>query len=205
MMRAILLSLMLAAPAVAQQTASDILAALEQPADEMRQLTEILTGPDEEKALSAMRLMLVSGDPALERLALRAGLTSTSGVVRGVALSAFLDGKPTLVAFAETQVEEPAGFQRWIEAVGSLNSQETGSFAITVGPPVEDAPSCYGSLLEPGDCRVRIGGTELSFYVGSAWGSARLNENGELVGGISNAAYKTGPITLRIPLLGQLQ
>jgi len=204
MMRAALVWLCLALPASAQQTAADILSQLDGVEAELRQLNDILTGPNEERALAAMRLMLASGDPALERMALRAGLSSTSGVARGVALEAYLSAMPTVVAFATAQSDNPDGFRNWIEGVGSVSSDATGSFPIEVGPITEDG-SCYGTRKYPRNCYVRIGGTEVSFLIGGSWGSARLNENGELVGAISNGTYRTGPIALRIPLLGQLQ
>jgi hypothetical protein len=202
--RACLFSLALAGPAAAQSTAADILAALEAPTDELAQLTAILEGPDEEKALVAMRLMLGSGDPAMERLALRAGLSSTSGVMRGVSMDAFMESGPTLVAFAVGQEDNAEGFQRWIQTIGSLSSATEGSFPIEVGPYIEDE-NCYGSGDQPAQCYRRLGGTELSFYQGDAWGTARLNESGELVGSISNNRYVTGPIAITITLLGQLQ
>lgn len=207
MIRATLLAIGLAGPAAAQSTASDILAALEGPTDELKQLTDILEGADEERALTAMRLMLVSGDAAMERLALRAGLTSTSGVMRGVALEAYLSGQPTLVAFAEHAGEAPPYFAAWIDYNGSLSGDTTGSFPIAVGPWIEDQ-ACFALPASRATCGVRVGGTEVSFFVGGSWGAARLNENGELVGSISRRASSrddTGPISVTIPLLGQLQ
>jgi hypothetical protein len=202
--RGCLLAMALAGPAAAQSTAADILAALEAPTDELAQLTAILDGPNEERALVAMRLMLASGDRAMERLALRAGLSSTSGVVRGVAMDAFMKSRPTLIAFAVGQEDTAEGFQRWMQTIGSVSSATEGSFPIGVGPYIEDE-NCFGSGARPTQCYRRLGGTEFSFLEGSVWGTARLNESGELVGSISNDSYKTGPIAITIPLLGQLQ
>lgn len=205
--RTILIAIGLAGPASGQSTASDILAALEGPTDELKQLTDILEGPDEERALTAMRLMLASGDASMERLALRAGLSSTSGVMRGVALEAYLSGEPTLVAFAEHAGEAPPYFAEWIDHNGSLSGDTTGSFPIAVGPWIEDQ-ACFALPASPASCGVRVGGTEVSFFIGGSWGSARLNESGQLVGSISRRANSrdvTGPISVTIPLLGQLQ
>ena len=204
MIRACLVMMTLAAPAAAQTTAADILAALEAPTNELQQLTAVLEGPDEEKALVAMRLMLGSGDPAMERLALRAGLSSTSGVVRGVALESFLKSRPTLTAYAVGQDDAAEGVQVWLQSVGAISADAAGSFPIAIGPYIEDE-NCFGSAQRPTECYNRVGGTELSFYIGQSWGVARLNESGELVGSISNRGYKTGPIAVTIPLLGQLQ
>ena len=207
MIRAALFGLALAGPAAAQSTAADILSALEGPTAELEQLMGVLEGPNEEKALTAMRLMLASGDPAMERMALRAGLTSTSGVARGVALEAYLAGQPTLTAFAEAEGEPGTYFETWLGQVGAVSSENTGVFAIPVGPMIADK-NCFGTPSDPTECGVRQGGAEVSFYIGRSWGTVRLNENGELVGSISNRANSstfTGPIALTIPLLGQLQ
>lgn len=207
MIRVVLIALGLAAPVTAQTTAKDILAALETPTDELKQLTAILEGADEEKALVAMRLMLGSGDAGMQRLALRAGLSSTSGVARGVALEAYLNGQPTLMAFAEHAAEPTSYFAEWLNFVGSLSGDKTGSFPIAVGPWIEDQ-SCFALPSQPTSCGVRIGGTEVSFLIGSSWGTARLNEAGELVGSISyrrSSSSETGPISVKIPLLGQSQ
>lgn len=208
MIRAALVALSLAGPAAAQTSAADILAALETPTTELEQLTSILEGADESKALVAMRMMLASGDPGMTRLALRAGLTSTSGVMRGVALEAYMEGQPTLMAFAEHAAEEaPPYFSEWMDYVGSLSSDTTGVFPIPVGPKV-DGQACFSGAANPETCAIRVGGTEVSFLIGSAWGTARLNENGELVGSISRQANSrdfTGPIAVTIPLLGQVQ
>lgn len=59
MIRAALFAVLFPVSAVGQTTAADILAALEKPTTELEQLTSILDGPDEEKSLVAMRLMLV--------------------------------------------------------------------------------------------------------------------------------------------------
>jgi hypothetical protein len=152
--------------------------------------------------------MLGSGDATMERMALRAGLTSTSGVARGVALEAFMNSQPTLMAFAEIDGEDQEEvFARWIAAVGSLSSSTTGNFPIGIGPySAED--NCFVASDRPTTCSSRLGGTEVSFYSGGSWGTARLNESCELVGSIShnfNSSMTTGPITLTIPLLGQLQ
>ncbi|SMY08010.1 hypothetical protein [Flavimaricola marinus] len=209
MIRAMALALLMPLPAVAQSTAAEILGALDAPTSELEQLMEVLNGPNEEKALTAMRLMLASGDAAMQRLALRAGLSSTSGVARGVALEAYLKTQPTLIAFASVEGEEEvnSGFARWMNANGSLSSDRTGSFPIPIGPYLEDQ-NCFGSPTRPNDCFNRLGGTEVSFFVGAAWGTARLNDSGELVGSISHSFSSnqfTGPISLTIPLLGQLQ
>lgn len=204
MIRAAVMACVLAAPAAAQSTAADILAALDTPTDELQQLTAVLEGADEERALVAMRLMIGSGDPAMARLALRAGLTSTSGVVRGVALEAFMNSQPTLTAYAVAQEENAEGFQRWVQTLGSLTSATEGSFPIAVGPYIA-AQNCFGSAQFPNDCHRRLGGAELSFREGSDWGTARLNENGELTGAISSARFSTGPVAVTVPLLGQLQ
>ncbi len=208
MIRALVFAALMPLPAVAQSTAADILTAIEAPTSELEQLMEVLGGPNEEKALTAMRLMLESGDATMERMALRAGLTSTSGVARGVALDAFMNTQPTLMAFAtaDTEGEVNVGFEQWIDANGSLSSAKTGSFPIVVGPYLDDE-NCFGSTTLRG-CHSRLGGTEFSFYVGSAWGTARLNDGGELIGAISHrfdSKRFTGPVSLTIPLLGQLQ
>lgn len=204
MIRSALLAIVLAAPAAAQTSAADILAALEKPTTELEQLTAILEGTDEEKALVAMRLMLESGDPAMERLALRVGLTSTSGISRGVALEAYMQGQPTLMAFATGGADASDEFQRWIQSIGSLSSETSGVFPIVIGPSIDDK-NCFGAAAGSRNCTSRIAGTEVSFLIGGTWGTASLNESGELVGSISNGSYKTGPVAVKIPLLGQLQ
>ncbi len=170
---------------------------------------EVLEGPNEEKALTAMRLMLGSDDPTMERMALRAGLTSTSGVARGFALKTFLNTQPSLMAFATaaTEGEVNVGFEQWLEANGSLSSATTGSFPIAVGAYLSDE-NCFGSSSGSGGCFGRLGGTEFSFRIGSAWGTARLNDSGASIGAISHrfdASRSTGPMSLTIPLQGQLQ
>lgn len=204
MIRTACLSLLLASSALAQTTAGDILTALETPTDELKKLTAILEGADEEKSLTAMRLMLASGDPGMTRLALRAGITSTSSVARGVALEAYLMSQPTLVAYATVETEQIEGFQRWIPRVGSASSDTTGVFPIAIGEFLEDQ-SCFGAPGNTSKCARRLGGTELSFLVDGKWGSVQLTDSGELVGFISHDTFKTGPVALTIPLLGQFQ
>lgn len=187
----------------AQSNAADILAALDEPTSELEQLGEILDGTNEEKALVAMRLMLASGDPVMKRLALRSGLTSTSGVMRGVALEAFFQGQPNLVAFAKSEEEDTTGFQRWMLRAGALSSENSGSFPVAIGPAI-DGENCFSA---PGynECRNRVAGAEAAMIVVESWAIATLNDSGELVGTLSAARESTGPISFTIPLLGQLQ
>lgn len=203
MIRALALMLMLAGPAAAQSVSlEELRAQVAAEADELAGFRDLLTNPDPNQAIAAMRVMMASGDPILHNLALEAGLSSGNGVMRKVALEAFMATAPTLQAEATLeQIEnaDTAKFQSFMETNGALSGETTGKLTIEVGPPIEDE-GCYRRPRSP--CSVWYTGDGISFTMARNRGALRLDEGGMLVGSFGGLGVSGGPVALRIPLLG---
>lgn len=202
MIRAVVCALMLAGPAAAQSVSlEELRAQVAEEAGSLAGFRDLLTDPDPNQAIAAMRVMMASGDPVLHNLALEAGLSSGNGVMRKVALEAFIASGPTLQADAaleQTEEADIARFQAFMEANGALSGETTGKLTIDVGPQIEDK-GCYG---RGSSCSVWYTGDGLSFEMARYRGALRLDEGGMLVGSYGGPRISGGPVTLRVPLLG---
>jgi hypothetical protein len=204
MWRAATLALAFAGTAQAQGlTLSDLSAAVDVDASEIAGFRAALADPDPNRALAAMRILMASGEPLLVNLALEAGLSAPDGVMRKSAFEAYVATRPTLLAHAEIDGDFGEKFRSWIElSGGSVASETTGTLTLAIGPWDEDQ-RCYLRAAQD-TCQTRVADGQLSDVMSYGIIGLVLGEGGTLTGSVSHER-SGGPVSIRVPLLGQLQ
>lgn len=196
--------------AEAQMTLEELSDAVDAETAEITGFRTLLTDPDPNRAMAAMRAMLASDEPLLVNLALEVGLTAVNPVMRQVALESYIASQPTLLAKAELIGDEadPQAFAGWMEAVGSLTGERSGQVTFPIGPYDETAQCYKGVGRTTCIARVASGALALTVVGGntSITGEAGLDlvEGGQLKGFVS-AQTSGGPVALTIDLIGPAQ
>ncbi len=150
------------ATAAAAQTTmdfNDFQARVNEGAARIGQYQQVLQNPDMRVQYEAVKLLLKSGDPALERIAKEHALFSTNPVLRNSAIEAIFDAGGNLRIQVSAQDENSAKALDWLGAVGGTHDGKTGSFVFTLQPKTE---TCW-PIAESKGCALRVSGTTVQF------------------------------------------
>lgn len=180
-------------------TAAEIRAQVDQRMASLDEYATLLNDPDPRRARAAMQIMLGSGDPDLERMALDYGLFSTDLTVRRVAVETWLRTEPA-VAFrfpvGKDRVEEVRRYMTRFN--GTVSADGIGSTSYVVGAH-DDARNCYIWKDYPQYCAFSLSDEAYLVNFFDNWSELTLSEDGKLRGEIilhSNIA----PVPVEIPV-----
>ena len=179
-------------------TPEEIAAMVDEKLNAQNPYEELLNNPDEERAVTAMEIMLASGDPTLVKMGLEFGLLSARPGVRKRALEAFFNGKPGLTVRLDGSVTEDRDFRNMMRADNATRAPENvGFWRLKVGE--------YDPLQK---CYVHEGSTTCFLAVtldgvvtnGRSWGGmVQLDEAGALVGSAQLSGIDEAiPISIRL-------
>lgn len=181
--RAILLTMALAAPAAAQVTLDELDAVADEADQAMTAFRERLNDPDPDRALAVLEALITRGDAAQRRLAIRHGLESTDRAVRATTLRAIFNANPTIRAVFDPVAQEPnTGYGGAIVGAGGvLNEKGDGSVTFKVnGFDAKNDCWTHGRYKK---CLIRMRGDAVSLWFGDSWGGYELDgSTGRLVG-----------------------
>ena len=194
-------------------TLEEFAAKVDQRAGTLAGFQAYLTDPDQQRAMSALQIMLESGDPTLVQMALSVGVYSVDPNIRQTALKAFLAGAPSLdlfldggATFDDKDMESYNALLRGYN--GAVGADKRASLSLRVGE-WSDEKGCYLNLDTPQNCLLRVNATTVSLFLVSKdgntpaqWVVMELGEDGALTGSIIARHYRTdiGPLALSMRL-----
>lgn len=183
----------------AAQTLSpaEIMAKVDEKAGSANEYQVLLNDPDPGRSMAAMEIMLESGDPKLQRMALDYGLFSPNKLVQYAALKAFFESLPVLRLYIDgSEVKDQDYFARSINDLsGTVDQNKRGFATIKVGE-FDPKKSCY-KYIGYDSCFVRISETEVAINPWrNKWLHLTLNDQGELRGVVGFAP----PAPIMIPV-----
>lgn len=177
------LLLSLAASASAQNlSVEEINKLIDEQVSNLNPYQAILNGPDPERALAGMQIMLQQGDETLRRMALEYGLLSPNPTVQRIALEGFLGSNPVLsIRFDGSQLDDEAGFRRWIPDVwnGTVDNDMIGYWRIRVNG-FNKEEGCY--LDRNNSCFITVNSDGVFFTPARMNGRAETTDEGTLAG-----------------------
>lgn len=183
LMAALLLTAGLA-PAVAQTSLDDIEAAVAGASDDMARVDALLADADPDKRISAMKMLLESGNPAFAQRAKEAGLFSSDLAMRRLALSTIFEtGGPFRIDFNLSGMNEDSTYVRaWLRDVGGsfYNDDSMGQWTFFVDQFDDDA-KCWQLVGSNGCMFLPSAELYLIDWRGMR-GSFQLSTDGRLLG-----------------------
>lgn len=195
---ALLISTALSFSTAAQTlTPAEIMAKVNEKTASANEYQALLNDPDPSRSMAAMEVMLESGDPKLQRMALDYGLFSPNKLVQYAALKAFFQSRPVLRLYIDgSGVKDQTYF---VSSIGSLSGtvdQNKRGFATMKVGEFDPEESCY-KHNKSSRCFIRISETEVAVNPWSNnWVQLTLNDQGELIGVVGFAP----PAPIRIPV-----
>lgn len=200
-MKAILTGLMvLSSTAVSAQSLSvaDISSQIDTDMAALDEYAALLNDPDPRRALKAMQIMLASGDPDLERLALDFGIYSTDARVRQVAFETWIKTEPTLVFRLNAGEDRAKEVARYLKSFqGTMNSEGLGSTSYVVGAFDEDR-NCY-IWKGYSNCAVSISDDAIMVNFNGYWCEMTISDDARLAGAITIHG-NIDPVPTEIPI-----
>jgi hypothetical protein len=181
---ALLMGAVLSFSAAAQTLSpAEIMAKVNEKTASANEYQALLNDPDPSRSMAAMEVMLESGDPKLQRMALDYGLFSPNKLVQYAALKAFFQSRPVLRLYIDgSGVKDQDYFTRSIgELSGTVDQNKRGFVTMKVGE-FDPKGSCYRHT-NYNSCFVRISETEVAINPWrNNWVQLTLNDQGELIG-----------------------
>jgi len=203
MLRLICVLVALASPAFAQTLTPEALKAKVAEGDGIRaEYYAIMDDPDPAKAASAVKFMMESGDPELERMARDYAIFSPHAAVQRAALEAFFNGSPRLEIFLDGSALTKDELGWFSSSLGSQNATVDGTqghWIEQVGKFDEDK-GCWVYKRSANYCLISLSENQVTFYMWQKPVALRLDEDGRLVGkgvvhNTKTAARITIPVT----------
>jgi len=181
----------------------DLTAQIDARTTEQNGFQALLTDPDPMRAAAAMEIMMGSGDPVLQRMAMEHGLFSTDPSSRADALKAFFDSGPTLSVFVSLTDALDEKQQTWAKSQlstlgGSVDAANVAYLSLRIGA-FDAAQDCYVNAAQPKLCLLRVNDQVVSLLLLRFWNPMTLNDAGELEG--TATLYANYPaLPLRAPV-----
>ncbi|WP_324754075.1 hypothetical protein [Roseovarius sp. Pro17] len=164
----------------------DLTAQIDARTTEQNGFQALLTDPDPARAAAAMEIMMGSGDPVLQRMAMEEGIFSTNPSSRADALKAFFNSGPTLSVFVSLTDALDERQQTWAKSQlsnlgGSVDENNIAYLSLRIGA-FDAAQDCYVNAEQPKLCLLRINDQVVSLLLLRFWNPMTLNDAGELEG-----------------------
>ncbi|KEQ05395.1 hypothetical protein GV67_15315 [Pseudorhizobium pelagicum] len=177
----------------------DITKMVDKQINDLNPYQALLNDPDPQRSLSAMTIMLESGDESLRRMALEFGLLSPNATVKRAAFEGFLATAPILSMKFDGSAVKDSDFASSItrEYSGTLDNG-TGYWRVPVGPFLTDH-KCYASSIDKNNCFITVNSDGIFLTPRRFNGRAVLSDTGTLEG--SGTVYQvdeTVPFTVQL-------
>ncbi|MEN9060855.1 hypothetical protein [Ponticoccus litoralis] len=200
-MKAILAGLLIASGTLAGAQSLSVAEITSQIDAEMSGLDEyaaLLNDPDPRRALKAMEIMLGSGDPELERLALDFGIYSTDARVRRTAFETWIKTEPTLVFRFMAGKDRAEEVARYIgNFKGTMNAEGIGTTSYVVGAFDADR-NCY-IWKSYSNCAVSVSDDAIILNFDNNWSELTISDDAKLVG-VVQLNRNIAPVPVEIPI-----
>lgn len=164
-------------------TPEEIEAMVNQRISDLNPYQALLNDPDPARSLAAMKIMLESGDDALERMALEYGLVSPNPTVKRTALEGFLTTNPILsIRFDGANVKD-SSYPSVIKNSwnGTLTSDATGYWRIAVGGYLDDK-RCFANTYRTSECFITVNSDGIFLTPDYMNGRGTVSDSGALIG-----------------------
>ncbi len=196
-----LLALSLSGPVLAQSlSVEEILAKVDQNLRDLSGYQQLLADPDPARSSAAMRVMLESGDPELQKIALDYGLYSPNPAVKRKALEGFFATEPRVEVFVSGGDVAGGPRQDFVGAVseygGSVTQKNEGYFTWKLGK-VDPGQKCVLDS-ESMACVLRITDSGVSVQLWGSWLLLQPDDEGNLTETIPMPG--TNSAVIRIPI-----
>ena len=159
----------------------------------------LLNDPDPQRSLSAMKIMLESGDESLQHMALEFGLLSPNPTVKRAALEGFLTTSPILSLKFDGSAVKDKDFPNIVTGYynGTVDNG-IGYWRIAVGSFLPDK-KCFSSSDDKSDCFITVNSDGVFLTPRRFNGRAIVSETGTLAGsGTVYAVEETVPFTVQL-------
>ena len=169
----------------------DLRAQIDERLTGLNEYEALLQDPDPARSMAAMEIMIGSGDPALERMALDHGLYSPNPAVRAAALTAFFGTMPVLEIRLDGAEVEDKDFVVQMNKRGSVGRDKVGVWSVRVGAfDPEQACFIWHGFT---NCAVRVNENSVLVNLTDNWARGALGEDG-VVSGDANIDYIDDPV-----------
>ena len=156
--------------------------------EEVSQLNEyikILNDTNPERSAAAVRIMMTSGNPVLERMAREFAIYSPHSIIQRTALEAFFTTGPNLeirLDASSLKEEQNSNFNYYVRQVsGTIEGNTKAFFNIKVGPFNKES-GCWVYYANSGWCLIRLSESSVSLNIFGKWNRLILDDGGVLRG-----------------------
>ncbi|MBN9890574.1 hypothetical protein [Salipiger abyssi] len=187
-------------------TMEQLRAAVDKELSKDDELVAMLSDPDPKRAQATMKVMLDSGDPDMQRIALENGIYSADPNVRGMAVKAFLDSEPLIEVQIDGSKAKTEDFRSVVKgSLGLVPNDDAQTIWIGKFQRRAADGTCYAFEHWPSgdECLFRAVGGALQLKSSDRnWYEMNLTDDGRLqaVVGAEYAGTSTRPIILSIPI-----
>ncbi|WGW05330.1 hypothetical protein [Tropicibacter oceani] len=158
----------------------------------------LLNNPDPRRALKAMEIMLGSGDPDLERLALDFGIYSTDAHVKRTAFETWVKTEPNLVFRFMAGKDRADEVARYIGVFnGTMSSDGVATTSYVLGAFDKDR-GCY-IWKGYSECAISVSDDAIMINFDSVWSELTISDDGKLVGEIQ-LNRNIAPVPVEVPI-----
>lgn len=181
----------------------EIKAMIDQRVSALNPYQELLNDPDPARSLSAMQIMLESGDKDLTRMALEFGLLSPNPAVKRAAFESYLMSGPIIsIRFDGSKVKDTDFDNRMRDDWnGNLTPERIGYWRIGVGEMLSDK-KCHANTHRnfTDSCFVTVNADGVFLTPHNMSGRGVIDDNGVLAG-FATLTYVDEPVPFTIQLL----
>lgn len=187
-LRTVMATFALVLPSLAQAqtlTVEELRAQIDARVEALNPYAELLNDPDPARSMAAMQIMVQSGDPVLEEMAIEFGILSSDREVQTEALFAFLSKISTVTVQLDGSEYLDQNFSNLVRnnLRGAVGQDGMGFITFEIGQ-WDASRSCFG---DQGSCIVTLNGNSVVFLTGQGRtdyfsGRSEINNAGQLVG-----------------------
>ncbi len=182
----LLLSVSASPPAVAQQSAAEILERARARSQDIEELKKVLNGPDQNMRLTTFDAMVNSGDPVMKEVALDLGLASADSLLQGLAFKAAIMSLDRVHLTLSPDPDAPKNVQE----MSARYIAERGSDYVF--PLTKKDPQTGVAELDHPTYKLQVTGTLLTFKRSGETGTLDLQDDNSLKG-IVRGGYRSTP------------
>lgn len=182
---ALLLSLPIATHAESPSISlEDLKAQVDKKVSDLDEYRALLNDPDPARARAALQVMIASGDPVLQQMAVETGLLSADVSVRRSTMDYFMGTRPTLLVRLDGASIEGLHFFNTVTKSldGAIGPNKEGTILVSLGE-FSAEHNCYLYADQAEQCAVSLGVGEVFVEAGRFMSASfTLGEQGTLVG-----------------------
>lgn len=201
MLKTLTAFLLASATAVSAQTLTpdELKAMIDKELGGQNEYLEIMDDADPRRSAAAVKIMMASGDPELERMAREYALFSPHPIIQRTALQAFFDSAPNLEIYLDGSALDNETYKKFASFIvgqrGSNLDDKNAFFLMQLGK-FDEAKKCWVNAAYQNYCLIHLSENQATVSLLNKAAPLRLNDDGILEGSIEASQM----VPIRIPV-----